>query len=80
MTTVVILWPGDACVQAPPGVGSVNLRTVGFGGAFWRCIQCVMCVLSDTWALRCMMFILCVKEGDWGMMAFVALPAPWVSE
>ena len=40
----------------------------------------VLCVLSDTWALRCMMIMFCVKEADWGMMACVAYSAPRFSE
>ena len=69
--------PSNTCVQAALGVGSINFRTVDFGGAFcnWS-----YCVLSDAWVLRCMMFIFGVKETDLGAMALVAYFAPWFSE
>ena len=80
MTTIVDLWPSNAHGQETPGVGSVNFRTVGFGGAFPNWSYCVPCVLSDTLVLRCRMFTFCVKEADWGMMAFVIYGALWFSE
>ena len=73
MTTIVDLWPRNIYVQAALGVGSVNFRTVDFGGAFSiGPTVCYVCCLS-------MMFIFCVKEADLGMMAFVAYFAPWFS-
>ena len=54
--------------QATLGVGSVNFRTVDFGGAFFHWSYCV---LSDSLVLRCMMFMFRVKEADLGMTAFV---------
>ena len=62
MTTIVDLWPGNAHVKATLGFGSVNFRTVDFGGAFFNWSYFVRCVLFDTCVLRCMMFIFCVKE------------------
>ena len=74
------LCPSNAYVQSTLDFGSVNFRTVDFGGAFFNWSYCVQWVLSDTWILRCMMFIFCVKETDSGMMAFVAYLAPSFSE
>ena len=68
--------PSNTHVQATLGVRSVNFRTVDFGGALFSWSYCVLCVLSDAWALRYMMFIFRVKEAAWGMMAFVAYVAP----
>ena len=62
------LCPGNAYVQATPGVGSVNFRTVDLGGAFFNWSHCALCVLSDSWVLGFMMFIFCVQGADWGMM------------
>ena len=76
VTTIIGLWPSNTHVQAALGVGSVNFRTVDFGGAFFNWPYCVLCVLSDTWLLRCVMFILCAKEAVWGMIAFVASFGP----
>ena len=59
-------------VQATPGVGSVNFRTVVFGGALFKWSSCVLRVLCDTWGLRCVMFTFCDKEAEWGRTAFVA--------
>ena len=64
--------PSNPCVQATLGVGSVNFRTVDFGGAFFNWPYCVLCVVSDTW--------FCVKEADFSMIAFVVYFAPWFSE
>ena len=60
--------PPLSLVQAALRVGSVNFRTVDFGGAFFSWSYCVLCVLC-TLVLRCTMFIFCFKEADWGMMA-----------
>ena len=76
----MILWSSNAYGQATPGVGSVNSRTVDFGGAFFDWSYCVPCVLSDTWGLRCRMFIFCVKEARFRMMAFGAYFASCFSE
>ena len=46
--------PSNACAQAARGVGSINFRTVGFGGAFSNWPSGVLRVRSDTWGLRCM--------------------------
>ena len=51
-----------------------------FGSAFFNWSYCVLCVLSDTLALRCMIFIFFVQEADLGMMAFVAHFAPWFEQ
>ena len=72
--------PSNAYVQAAPGFGSVNFRTVAFGAALFNRSYCVLRVLSNTWALSCRMFMFCVKEADWGMMAFVAYFVPWFSD
>ena len=78
MTTIVVLWPSNAYVQATLGIGSVNFRTMDFGGAFFNWSCCVLCVLSDTFVLRCILFMFCVRETDLGTMAFVAYFAPWL--
>ena len=59
----------NAHVQAALGVGSVNFRSVDFGGALFNWSHSVLCVLSDALVLRCTMFIFGVKEADLGMMA-----------
>ena len=73
VTTIVVLWPRNAYVQATVGAGSVNFRTLDFGGVFFNWSYCVL-----VYCLICMMFIFCAKAADWGM-AFVAYFAPWFS-
>ena len=53
-------------------VGSINFRTVDFGGAVFNWSYCVPRVPSDTLALRGVMVLFCVEAADRGMMAFVA--------
>ena len=72
--------PSNTHVQTTLGIGSVNFRTMDFGGAFFNWSYWVLCVLSDTLVLSCMVFIFCVKEADLGMMALIAYFAPWFSE
>ena len=71
--------PSNAYVQATL-VASVNFCTLDFGSVFFNWSYSVLCVLSDSLALRYMMFIFCVTEADFGMMAWVAFFAPWFSE
>ena len=82
MTTIIVLWPINAYVQATLGVGSVNFCTVDFGDAFFNSFYCVPCVLPDTLELRCTMVIFCVKAALalLAKRALFACFASWISK